>query len=419
MYLVKNKILFTHIKRNQQAIVLLLASLLSIVVMVGTNFFLTKMLSKESFGNYAYIVNLFLFSGIIFNFGYFYSLGRLMTLTDSDVDKRQLYSIGLLMVGILSIVMCIFLYLFIYLNSSNLNQEVLKILYIFIPISLFFLINIFNESTFQGSNRILLLAFSRVVPKIIFLILLFITYLLYEKNVPLQIIFLLYSVGLLVSFLYIINKLKPKLINIKNNAVKIHKSNREFGFNVYLGSVIAVGSSSLSGLLISYYAVNNVEVGYYSISQQLVAPLGLIPNILATVYFKKFSTSKNIDRSLLIFVYGTSFVSFIIIYFMAEPIIIFIYGKEYIESIRILHLLSFGMLIYGISDVFNRFLLAKGKGKELRNASYIVGIVLLFSNFLLINKFGGLGASMAMIISGFTYFIVILIYYLKVTKEYD
>ena len=418
MRLVKNKILFTHIKKNQQAIVLLLASLFSIIVMLGTNFFLTKLLSKQSFGNYAYIINLFLFSGIVFNLGYFYSLGRLMTLTDSDMDKRQLYSIGLLIVGLLSILMSLSLYLYVYINISDLNEEVTKILYVFIPISLFFLSNIFNESTFQGSNRILLLAFSRVVPKTIFLVLLFIVYVLYKNNMPLQTIFLLYSISLLVSFIYINIKLKPKFINIRNNAINIHKTNREFGLNVYLGSVIAVGSSSLSGLLISYYAVNNVEVGYYSISQQLVAPLGLIPNILATVYFKKFATSNSIDRNLLTFVYGTSFVSFIVIYFMAEPIIIFIYGREYIESVRILHLLSFGMLLYGISDVFNRFLLAKGKGKELRNASYIVGFVLLFSNFILINKFGGMGASMAIIISGFTYFIVILICYLKVIKQY-
>lgn len=418
MYLVKNKILFTHIKKNNQAIVLLLASLTSMIVMLGVNFFLTNILSKESFGNYAYIINVFLFSGIIFNFGYFHSLGRMMALTESDMCKRQLYSAGLLLVLFLSMVMSLSLYFYIHFFISKASQEVLEVFYIFIPLSLFFLLNNFNESTFQGSNRILLLAFSRIAPKIIFLILLSSIYFFHKKNVSLQIVFTLYFFGMLTSFIYILSKLRPKFVNIKNNAIKIHQSNRKFGFNVYLGSIIAVGSSSLSGILISYFGVNNIEVGYYSISQQFSAPLSLIPNVLATVYFKKFATSSSIDRKLLIVVYGISCISFIIIYFIAEPLVLFVYGEEYIESVRILHFLSFGMLLYGISDVFNRFLLAKGKGKELRNASYIVGVILLLSNVVLINNLGAVGASMAMVISGLVYFIVILMYYLKAIKQY-
>ena len=205
---------------------------------------------------------------------------------------------------------------------------------------------------------------------------------------------------------------------MKKNVKKVQQSNKDFGFNVYLGSIIAVGSTSLSGILISYFGADNIEVGYYSISQQFAAPLSLIPNVLATVYFRKFATAKSINKSLLMFVYGISFVSFIIIYIVAEPIVRTIYGEEYIDSVMILHILSLGILLYGVSDVYNRFLLAKGKGKELRNTSYIVGVMLLIANLILIREFGAIGAAMATVISGSIYFIVISFYYVRVKKQY-
>lgn len=418
MYLVKKNIVYSYINKNSKAIILLVASLVSMVIMLGINFFLTKLLDKESFGNYAFIINIFLFAGIIFNFGYFHSIGRMMALTKSDIYTRELYFLGLLMALVLSIAMILCLYLYVILNVNNLSNEVLDIFYIFIPLSLFFLLNSFNESTFQGSNRILLLAFSRVSQKTIFIILLFGTYYFHENNVSLRFIFVLYFLGFLISSLCIVNRLRIKSTNVKRNIAEVNKVNREFGFNVYLGSVVAVGASSLSGILISYFGTNNVEVGYYTIAQQFAAILPLIPNILATVYFKRFAAAESIDKKILMSVYGISLLSFITIIFTARPIILFFYNEEYIESVNILYLLSFGMLLYGVADVFNRFLLAKGKGKELRNASYIVGIILIVSNFLLINSFGAIGASIAIIISGLSYLIVILRYYLKAIRQY-
>jgi O-antigen/teichoic acid export membrane protein len=95
-----------------------------------------------------------------------------------------------------------------------------------------------------------------------------------------------------------------------------------------------------------------------------------------------------------------------------------IYGEDYLECVNLLYYLSIGSLLYGISDFYNRFLLSKGKGKELRNSSFIVGIILIISNLILINILGAKGAAFATIISGISYFCLILYYYNKVCKSY-
>lgn len=416
MYLIRKNIGYLKNKINYQAVILLLASLISMAFMLGVNFFLTRLLDKESFGNYSLIINVFLFASIIFNFGYFYSLSKMIALTNSSIKQRELYSVGIITVIFLSIVMSFFLYLYVYLVIPEVNKEVIDIYYAFIPLSFFFLFNVFNEWALQGSNKITLLAFSRVAPKGFFLFLLFYLYFFYKDEMSLKLIFYIYFTSFLISYLYIFYNMKPKISNIIKNTKKIHQSNKQFGFNVYLGSVVAVGSTSLSGILISYFGVNNVEVGYYAISQQFAAPLSLVPNVLATVYFKKFATSDSINKKLLFFVYGISFISFITVYFISKPVVLIVYGNEYLDSVKILRLLIFGILLYGIADVYNRFLLSKGQGKVLRNTAYIVGIVLLFFNIILISKLGAIGASIATIISGLTYLIVIVVYYNKIKK---
>ncbi|WP_373462686.1 polysaccharide biosynthesis C-terminal domain-containing protein [Chryseobacterium sp. W4I1] len=81
-----------------------------------------------------------------------------------------------------------------------------------------------------------------------------------------------------------------------------------------------------------------------------------------------------------------------------------------------LQYLSIGFVLYGIGDFFNRFLLAKGKGKQLRNASFLVGFTLLIGNVIFIYLYGGGGAAFARILSGLMYALVILYYYRKEIK---
>ncbi len=205
-------------------------------------------------------------------------------------------------------------------------------------------------------------------------------------------------------------------MSLKRRWREILLANKRFGLDIYLGSIVASGSASLSGILIGYYGINNTQVGYYTLATLLVSPLSLIPNIIATVQFKKFAINDRIDNMTTTFTFVLSIILFILIYLLSDFLIKFIFGLEYIEAVPILKVLSLGYLLYGIGDFYNRFLLSKGRGKELRNASFLVGITLLLGNFLFIKYFGAMGASYARIASGLIYSLVIYYYYIKEIK---
>jgi len=101
---------------------------------------------------------------------------------------------------------------------------------------------------------------------------------------------------------------------------------------------------------------------------------------------------------------------------VVPPFIKYFYGNEFLPVIELNYLVCFGILLHGMADFFNRFLGAHGKGKLLRNSSFIVGIATLGINIILIPKFGAMGAAYTKILSGLVYLLVMLFCYHRVIK---
>ena len=77
---------------------------------------------------------------------------------------------------------------------------------------------------------------------------------------------------------------------------------------------------------------------------------------------------------------------------------------------------SIGAIFHGLGDFFNRFLAAHGKGKQLRNSNFQIGIVNLLGYILLVDIFGVYGAAITRLLAGIVYFSIMLFYYLKYIK---
>lgn len=394
-----------------QSLLLLLTSAGVILVTLATNYFLTKMLNKSDFGSYSLVINIFIFSQVIFNFGFFYSLARLISTTNQEDVQKEYYGTGVLILfsSYLFALLCLFIFIWIFPPSSW-ELDFVTLLTRILPFVIVFLFINLSESILPAANKIGLLASSRFTPKLLFL--LFLAYMFFSQKrsgtaLYMLSIFLVFS---LIVYVFICYKLSPKFKNIKKNIKVVWQTNKEFGFSVYLGSILAVGASSLSGILISLFCADNAEVGFFYIANQLAAPLALIPNIIATVSFRKFANAKKIDARLETYVFLISFISLVIIFLLGDFVITNLYGQNYRAAVSLLYILAFGSVLYGISDFYNRFLLSKGKGAELRNTSFIVGAVLLIADIVLIKIYGTRGAAIATVVAGICYLVVIRYY---------
>ena len=416
------KKLLIQYRNNQlfkQSVALYTVNVIGIPLSIVNSVIITRFLGPSSYGDFKFLFNIFNLSIVIFSFGFLQAGNRALVLNKDNQKAKEFYAAELIIVLALFIIMAIFLLCFAFFDE-NINEKGLKNIFIYlIPFSwLFFLVSYF-EVLFQADNKIKLLAKSRLLPQLGFFITTLIIYLVffdYSGN-RLIIIWGFFLITEILVFLHIIHKINPSFKNIKTRLTEIFFFNKTYGFNVYLGTICAVGFSQLTGVLISYFANNNSGVGYFSLAMTIAAPLSFIPNVIATTHYKDFSTRTSISRKLILITIAISLSALILIMILVGPFISFFYGTKFMPVISLTYIVCFGVILNGFADFFNRFLGSHGKGKALRNSAFLVGFSLLILNITFIPRFGETGAAYTLFLSGLIYFLCMFWFYKKLTIE--
>jgi len=406
-------------QRFKQVITLVTVNFVVIPLSIVTSIIITRFLGPSAYGDYNFLLNLFILAVVIFSFGFFQAGNRALVLNNDLQKAREYYGAELVILGVLFLAMAIFLFGFAFLDK-NINEKGLRNILIFlIPFSWVFLLVNYFEVLFQGDNKIKLLANSRLYPKLVFFISVLTIYLVYFNYAGnrLIIICVFYLITQILVFLYIIHKINPSFKNLRTRISDILFFNRTYGFNVYLGSLCAVGFSQLTGVLISYFAIDNSGVGYYTLAITIAGPLAFIPNVIATTHYKDFSTSTIIPRKLLLLTILMSCSTLVLILLLVSPFIKYFYGPKFYPVISLTYIASFGVILNGLADFFNRFLGSHGEGKALRNSSFFVGFSLMVFNLTLIPRLGETGAAYTQFFSGLIYILCMFWFYKRLVKK--
>ena len=406
-------------QRVRQIISLYTVNIIGIPLSIISSMIITRFLGPLAYGDFRFLLNFFGFAVVIFNFGFFQAGNRALVLNNDLQKAKEYYGAELIVLGVLFLIMSISILVYAFFDPNISEKGLRNIMIFFIPFSWVFLLVSYFEILFQADNKIELLAASRLYPKLgFFLSVLIIYFLLFSyKGNRLFILCIFYLLTNIAVYSYVIYKIKVSFKNLRERINDIFFFNKTYGFNVYLGSLSSTGFSQLTGLLISYFAVDNSGVGFFSLALTIAAPLGLIPNVVATTHYKDFSTKDSIPRKLLLLTIGISCAALVMTLLLVNPFINHLYGPEFKPVISLTYIVSFGVILGGFADLINRFLGSHGKGKALRNTAFVVGFSLMVLNFSLIPKLGETGAAYAQMFSGLIYVIFMSWYYRKLVKE--
>lgn len=401
--------------KANQVIRLFSVTLITIPIGIVTSIFLTRFLGAERYGDYTFITSIFNFAIVFFTFGFLQAGNRTLVLNHNKLRAKEYYGASLIIVGGIFLIMSIFLYFYGVFDANLKEKSLQKIFLLTIPVSSVFLLMKYFETLFQADNQIKLLSQSRLIPKVVFGFATLGLYLLFNNSSfdRLGILWIVFFITQILVYLFIIYKTKVSFKNFKKRFQEIWRYNKSFGLNVYLGSLFAVGFSTLTQVFIGYFGTDNSGVGFYSLALTLSMPLAFIPNTIATTHYKDFSRSSVVPKHLLIITLGLSVIALIAIWILVPPFVSFFYGKEYAPVSSINFIVSIGVILYGMGDFFNRFLGANGQGKALRNSSFFVGGSLLLASLLLIPKWGEYGAAYAKLVAGAMYLFIIIYQYIK------
>lgn len=408
-------------KHVRQSVMLMLWNFMSMPLAIVTNIVVTRYLGAGLYGDYLYVQKVFDFTYIILGFGVLHSVNRAILLAKDDNQRREFYGSGYICLFFVYAVMCVALYIFVLLSPNIEAKGLRTIMMCVIPFSIIHLTSLYFEQVLPSSNKISELIVQRYFPRIIMFVMMLVLYIVSRKEHlafnPMAVVWTIFWGTQFFVYLYVFKKIRPSIKNVKFRVKEILAIDKEFGIQVYFGNLFSTAFTALMPVFLSTFGEDNSGVGFYSLSLMLSQPLSFIPVVIATSHYQRFADYKSIPRKLMLTTFSISIAAMMFLWIVVTPFVNVFYTSEFSPVIYLTIISSIGTLLYGISDFFSRYLMSQGRGKALRNSSFIVGFVTLLMSVLLIPRLHELGASITHVGAGIVYFIIILYYYKKCVKD--
>ena len=410
-------------KHLRQSVTLMLWNFLSMPLAFVTNIVITRYMGAKDYGDYLYVQKVFDFAYIVLGFGVLQSINRAVLLAKDKGEQRirEYYGSGFICLLVVYAIICVSLYAFSFISPNIKAKGLFDIMLCVIPFSLIHFTMTFYEQVFPASNRISELIIQRYVPRICLFVLAVVLYLVVKKvDLGISPVFVVWTIfwgTQALVYLYVFIRIKPSFKNAKQNIRDIIKIDKEFGIQVYFGNLFSTAFTALMPIFLSFFGEDNAGVGFYSLSLMLSQPLSFIPVVVAVSHYQKFADYKAIPRKLMMTTFLISVSAMLFLWIIVAPFINVFYTPDFSPVIYLTIISSLGTLLYGISDFFSRYLMAQGKGKPLRNSSFIVGFTTLALSVALIPWIHETGAAITHVGAGLIYFFIILYYYKKCVNE--
>ena len=372
----------------------------------------TRFLEPANYGDVRYVQNIIYFISAFMLFGYFLSGSRLMALSDDTIYHRRVKG---MMVIILSIACAILMLSMPICYLLNLNKPTVATLFLLsIPVCVYPLFQNYVNQTMEGDNQMGRLALARVLPTLIYVPLAYVLFSYYGATSA-RMILVQWGVYTLV-FLALILSTRPLFQKLRPIWQNLQSQNRQYGIQLYIGSLVMVATNYLAGISLGYFNNDNSEVGFYTLALTVTTPLSYLPTIVGSTYFKKFASQPSIPKKLIWVTVVMTACTCVLFLIIIHPLVTFLYHEKYAIVGTYASFLSVGYCIHGLGDMFNRYLCSQGQGLSVRNASIANGVFKIVGFTLLVALFNTNGAIATTIICDIIYCLCLIYYYLTFTK---
>ncbi len=390
------------------------ASFLAIILGFLVSIFNSRVLGPENFGNYKFIETVARFIASLVSVGVFISITRLLALNTDQKKERRYIGLFTVIFGVTSLIGVLLFFGFSFIQPYYFDNDLQVTIQNYSLIVLVILGHLALKEILKGLHKIYTMSFISVVPTACYLLLIYAI----NEFTPVDIGWVLgiYYGLLLITLIVIIFRLRPDFSFKKPLVEELLQENKHNGRPIYYGSLAGVATTHIAGLSLSYF-MDNIQVGFFTLALTICSPVLVIPSVLGTIYFKQFATMNKIPRKVFAFSVAGTLAALVVFYLLIEPVVVAFYTKEYLPVVDISKYVIVGFIFHGLGDLFNRFLGAKGKGKLLRNAAYLVGIVNILGYTLLIKYFDITGAIWTKILASGLYFLAMWWYYSKFVNQ--
>ena len=402
-------------RHAKQVILLYGSSVVGLLAGVMISVLNTRVLPPELYGDVKYVQNNINFVSSLLLFGFFVSGSRILAVSKDPSFSKKIRGA---MCTILGIALCILALVLSVLCAVSFHKgaDNLTLLYLVaIPVCGNALMLDYVNTTAQGDNFIGRIAIARCIPYLLYLIIAWLLF-KYVSATPALVLGLYNGIAVLVLASVILST-RPSFSNLKEAFKTLSKENKDYGFNVYTGSLIAVSTQYLAGIALGHFCRDNSNVAFYTLALSLATPLTMLPSIIGTTYFKQFAQSSRIGKKVFLSSAGLTVLSFFVFVISIKFIVSFLYSEEYNSVGKFAAYLAIGTSFHGLGDMMNRFLGSHGLGKEIRNGAIACGTIAVLGNIILVYLMEIDGAILTRILSSTAYCLAMSYYYIRFTRR--
>lgn len=372
----------------------------------------TDVLDPIAYGDVRYVLNIIQLLSWVVLFGWFMSGSRLLALSDDPRRSARIRGALIVFLGV-AVALLVLLTLGAGLFHTD-NAQVRTLFFCSLPVCLYPLLTNYMNTTAQGDNHIYRLALARVLPVACFIVLALIIYPRIEAT-PTRVMWLHWGVCSVVLILLIAST-RPSFRTLSPIFADLQRENRDYGIQLYWGSLAMVATNYLSGVTLGLFDDNNAAVGFYTLALSLAQPISYLPGIVGTAFFKRFVNERCIPRKVLLFTLAMTAASLVAFVLLIRPVVS-LYDVSYSVVARYAALLAIGFSIHGMGDMINRYLGSHGQGRSIRNSSFLCGAVKIIGSLLFVWLWKVEGAILTVILSSTVYAVSLFFDYRAYVKR--
>ena len=356
----------------------------------------TRHLSSSDFGNYAFAVSLLGFAALFFEFGFFVPASRLAAVREG-LERRAVIGSALLLYIPVAAAYSATILLLSFRVDHWFHVDVESMLVVAAPFAVGFPFVFVLQQLAQGVDRLHVASAAAAAAQTLFVLLLALQLEVgdgFSSTAALVLRSIAFSVAGLTCAIW----LRPVFSRTRDWIKQIVFETRAWGLQLYVGRVLSIGTYNMDVLMLGIWASSR-SVGLYVLAGSVATVSGLPVTGMAAALFARMASAARIERRWLFAATLIGAGAVVVASFLAEPFIRVFFSSRYVDAAALVFPLAFAQFLRGITTVFNTFLSAHGRGRELRNAGIVLTGSNIVLNFALIPPYGAQGAAWASVLA--------------------
>jgi O-antigen/teichoic acid export membrane protein len=354
---------------------------------------LARQLSTQAFGNFAFAKAVLPFIALFFELGFFIPAARLVAGTNDVREKREVIGAALVTFVPIGVAFSVFVFGLSFVLDDLFNFDAQGAVRAAALLGFVYPFQIIGSELARGADRLHTYSICALVGAAAFLGFLLVAPLVgLEMTVTAALV--LRGIAYLIGSCLLVAWLTPLFRNVRRHVQVLARHSREYGFQVYIGGVMAVATYQMDIPLLGVF-VEPREVGFYALAQAVCMAVGLPIYGMAYALFPRMMGQLFIDRRWLVIAWTVGLAGAATLSLLATPLISLAFSDRYMAAAPLILPLSLAEAVRGATTVYNGFLQARGRGKDLRNAGFVLMGSNLILNFSLIPALGTHGAALA------------------------